>query len=82
MPQISFSVERELIKKINKLTEKWKKIGSAKSRSETIAILLRDSVPAALGERPLHEGLEPTIPELLKIIHDLEVRVKKLEEAQ
>lgn len=71
MPQVSFSIERELIEQLDELAKKW-----GKSRSTTIATLLRASVPTALGRKPLHEGAEPDLEIRLQ---DLERRVEKLE---
>ena len=74
MPQVCFSADRELIEQLNKLAEQWNM-----ARSKVIKLVLKDAVPVLFGKKPLKEGAAPTTTELLKIVHELERRVEKLE---
>ena len=74
LPQICFSADRELIKQLDQLAERWEM-----ARSKVIKLVLKDAVPVLFGKKPLKEAVAPTAVELLRIIHELERRVQKLE---
>lgn len=74
MPQVCFSADRELIEQLNRLAKQWNM-----ARSKVIRLVLKDAVPVLFGKKPLKEGVAPTTSALLKIIHELEERVEKLE---
>ena len=71
MPQVCFSADKELIEQLNELAKRQNK-----SRSEMIKLLLKSTVPVALGKVPLREGV-PTPTE--RRLQDLERRVESLE---
>lgn len=73
--QVSFSANKELIKKIEELAEK-----SGRTRSATIAMLL-DLAVKTVGSGRLREAKEPTTGQVLSMMRDMAERFQKRFEA-
>ena len=84
---ISITIDKDLIEDLDKLVKR-----EGRSRSAIINAHLRHTVPVALGEKPLHEGLKPTTGQMMGIIREatkymndqlakMRRRIEKLEEA-